>query len=112
MKDKIKYTIMIIFLFLIDRFFKILVVKYLKNTITLIPNFLKLTYVKNIGAAFSLMEGEVVCLIVISLLIFIYLYKELITKNIYIPMSPEVESLNAAVAASIIMYEMSKKDYE
>ena len=38
--------------------------------------------------------------------------KELITKNIYIPMSPEVESLNAAVAASIIMYEMSKKDYE
>ena len=81
MKDKIKYTIMIIFLFLIDRFFKILVVKYLKNTITLIPNFLKLTYVKNIGAAFSLMEGEVVLLIVISLLIFIYLYKELITKN-------------------------------
>lgn len=33
-------------------------------------------------------------------------------KSIYIPMNRKVESLNASVAASIIMYEMSKIDYE
>ena len=33
-------------------------------------------------------------------------------KSIYIPMNKKVESLNASVAASIIMYEMSKIDYE
>lgn len=38
--------------------------------------------------------------------------KEKIKKNIFIPTSEELESLNAAVAASIIMYEMSKVDYE
>lgn len=38
--------------------------------------------------------------------------KKLINENIYIPMSYQTESLNASVAASIIMYEMSKKDYE
>ena len=58
MKDKVKYTLAIISLFLIDRLFKILVVSYLKTTVTLIPNMLSLTYVKNIGAAFSLMEGK------------------------------------------------------
>lgn len=38
--------------------------------------------------------------------------KELVNENIYIPMSNNIESLNASIAASIIMYEMSKKDYE
>ena len=32
--------------------------------------------------------------------------------KIYIPMNKKCESLNAAVASSIIMYEISKKDYE
>ena len=38
--------------------------------------------------------------------------KELADKKIYIPMNKKCESLNASVAASIIMYEVSKKDYE
>ena len=38
--------------------------------------------------------------------------KNLVDQNIYIPMSPNAESLNACIAASIIMYEMSKNDYE
>ena len=38
--------------------------------------------------------------------------KNLVDQNIYIPMSPQAESLNAGIAASIIMYEMSKNDYE
>ena len=38
--------------------------------------------------------------------------KELIDEFIYIPMNHRCESLNASVAASIIMYEISKVDYE
>lgn len=38
--------------------------------------------------------------------------KNLVDQNIYITMSPNAESLNAGIAASIIMYEMSKNDYE
>ena len=38
--------------------------------------------------------------------------KTLVDQNLYIPMSPHAESLNAGIAASIIMYEMSKNDYE
>ena len=38
--------------------------------------------------------------------------KKFVDQNIYIPMSANAESLNAGIAASIIMYEMSKNDYE
>ena len=38
--------------------------------------------------------------------------KELADESIYIPMNKRCESLNASVAASIIMYEVSKRDYE
>ncbi len=38
--------------------------------------------------------------------------QELISDNIYIPINKKCESLNAGVAASIIMYEISKVDYE
>lgn len=81
MKDKVKYTVAIIILFLIDRLFKVLVVNYLKTSVTLIPNILNLTYVKNIGAAFSLMEGKTTLLIILSLIAFFFLYKELITRK-------------------------------
>ena len=65
-------------MFLIDRLFKVLVVNYLKGTVTLIPNLLSLVYVKNIGAAFSLMEGKTTLLAILSLLAFLVIYKELI----------------------------------
>lgn len=38
--------------------------------------------------------------------------RNLADKSIYIPMNKKCESLNASVAASIIMYEVSKRDYE
>ena len=38
--------------------------------------------------------------------------KELADISMYIPMNKKCESLNASVAASIIMYEVSKRDYE
>ena len=80
MKGKLKYTVVIIILFLIDRLFKVLV-NYLKGTVTLIPNFVSLVYVKNIGAAFSLMEGKTTLLAIFSLLAFLVIYKELISKK-------------------------------
>lgn len=38
--------------------------------------------------------------------------KSRVDQNIYIPINKKCESLNASVAASIIMYEISKVDYE
>lgn len=38
--------------------------------------------------------------------------KDKADQSLYIPMNKKCESLNASVAASIIMYEMSKGDYE
>ena len=38
--------------------------------------------------------------------------KELADSALYIPMNKKCESLNASVATSIIMYEVSKRDYE
>ncbi len=37
-------------------------------------------------------------------------YLELSDKNLYIPMSNEVESLNVAIATSILLYELRNKD--
>ena len=38
--------------------------------------------------------------------------KEYADESLYIPMNKKCESLNASVATSIIMYEVSKRDYE
>src|SRR5574344_1122116 len=38
--------------------------------------------------------------------------KDLVDESIYIPINKKCESLNASIAASLIMYEMSKIDYE
>ena len=37
-------------------------------------------------------------------------YLELSYKNLYIPMSNDVESLNVAIATSVLLYELGKKD--
>lgn len=37
-------------------------------------------------------------------------YLELSDKNLYIPMSNDVESLNVAIATSVLLYELGKKD--
>lgn len=52
----------------------------LNNSIKIIDNFFYLTYVRNIGAAWSILSGKVNFLIIFSLIIiiflFIYLYKK------------------------------------
>ena len=55
---------------MIDQISKILVRMYLNlyNDIELIPNFFSLIYVKNDGAAFSILEGKTIFFIIITII--------------------------------------------
>ena len=70
--------IMILFLFL-DQIIKYLVVTnmYMHQSINIIDNFFKITYVTNDGAAFSMLSGNVLLLILIALFAIIYIFKNI-----------------------------------
>ncbi len=67
MKKISLYTILFL---MIDQISKILVRMYLNlyNDIELIPNFFSLIYVKNDGAAFSILEGKTIFFIIITII--------------------------------------------
>lgn len=73
-----KIVIISSLLVIIDQLIKIIVTKniILNSTLILVNNFFSLTYVKNTGAAFSILTDNVLLLIIISLasLVAIYLY--------------------------------------
>lgn len=65
----------------IDQFSKYLVSSkmILKESINIIPHFFSITYVRNTGAGFSILEGKqsfFFVVTIISLVLFIYLYKK------------------------------------
>ena len=64
---------------IIDQISKILISNLVNSPITIIPNFFKINYVKNYGAAWSIFKGKQVFLIIITLIIFalIVLYSKL-----------------------------------
>lgn len=66
---KIIYTIGMFYM-LIDQFIKLLVTKNMNllQEITIIPNFFSLYYLKNTGAAFSILGNQTIILILISLI--------------------------------------------
>lgn len=66
---KFIYTIGMLYM-LVDQFIKLLVTKNmtLQQEITLIPNFFSLYYLKNTGAAFSILGNQTIILILISLI--------------------------------------------
>ena len=70
--------IIILFLF-IDQLIKFLVASnmYVGQSITIISNFFKITYVTNDGAAFSLFSGNVLLLILIAVFVIIYIFKNI-----------------------------------
>ncbi len=76
---KSKYLIISFVLLIIDQISKCLIDKYmtLNKSIVIIPNFFKLTYTNNHGAAFSILEGKQLLIIIVSIIIFIYLLCEL-----------------------------------
>ena len=76
------YMILIIILFLfIDQLIKLLVVSnmYVRQSITIISDFFKITYVTNDGAAFNLFSGNIIFLIIIAILVVFYIIKNIKT---------------------------------
>ena len=75
----LKIILTIIGIFLLDRFSKILVVKNLTlgESVRVIDNFFNITYVNNHGAAFGIMDGKIIFIILVSILIFGYLIYEI-----------------------------------
>lgn len=71
-----------LFIIILDQIVKMIISsKMLVNSsITIIKNFFNITYVKNIGAAFSILSGSRILLIMIAL-IAIYIIYKLLIKN-------------------------------
>lgn len=82
---KKKISIISIILFSLDQIIKTLAFNYLTH-ISIISGFLSLTYAKNEGVAFSMLSGNRIFIILLSIvLIFIliyFLYKDYLVKNI------------------------------
>lgn len=74
-----KFISLSFIVFIIDRLLKIIVQNFLVDKIYIIKNFFYLVFTKNIGAAFSIMEGMQIVLVLIGLvalgLIFMYVRK-------------------------------------
>ena len=74
MNKKYIYTIAMLFM-LLDQFIKLIVIKNmpLHQEITIIPNFFSLYYLKNTGAAFSILGNKTLFLIIIGIVCLIAL---------------------------------------
>ena len=72
--------IIILFLF-IDQLIKFFVASnmYVGQSITIISNFFKITYVTNDGAAFNLFSGNILFLVIIAILVIFYIIKNIKT---------------------------------
>ena len=77
-------------LLLIDQFIKYMITNHMKlyDSITIIPKFFKIFYIRNTGAAFSILENQRILLMMISVIMIIlidrFLKKEKNLKSIYI----------------------------
>ncbi len=82
MKNEKKVDIIAVYLFLLDQIIKIIIQKKmnLSEQIKIIPNFISLFYVKNTGAAFSILKDNTILLIIISV-IFLCIIKYMIKKE-------------------------------
>ena len=80
---KTKYILGIIIIFLIDQISKTIVMNNinLNKSVNIINNFFKLTYTHNKGAAFSLFEGKIVFISIVSFLVLSYLIYELLRNK-------------------------------
>ncbi len=80
---KYKYIFITIAIFLLDLITKLLVTNNMKlyGSKKVIKNFLYITYTKNKGAAFSLLENHRFIIILVSIAILAYLVKEILKKD-------------------------------
>ena len=76
---KIKYIVFMVCIFLLDQISKFIIMKSLElnETIKVIGNFFRITYVHNYGAAFGILDGKTIIIVSVSLVILLYLIYEL-----------------------------------
>ena len=83
MEKKKKVFLIAAITLVIDQILK-LVVKcniLMSSTVTIIPHFFSLTYVENEGAAWSILEGKSVFLVIISFLFLLFIFRCLKTDK-------------------------------
>ena len=82
--NKKKLYIISFLLFVIDIISKLFVANYLdyNNSETIIKNFFYINYVRNKGGAFSIMEGNVIFIIIVTIIVFFFIYKYLKNKKL------------------------------
>lgn len=75
--------ILVICLF-IDQLIKNIIINFLSigESINIINNFFSITYVRNSGAAFSILESNTILLIIISILVLIFIFKYISKDNL------------------------------
>lgn len=75
--------ILVICLF-IDQLIKNIIINFLSigESINIINNFFSITYVRNSGAAFSILESNTILLIIISVLVLIFIFKYISKDNL------------------------------
>ncbi len=82
---KKKYIFIVLFCLLlvfIDQLSKYLIINILGNGVfVIIKNFLKFMYIKNTGAALGIFSGNLVILIIATLILLVYIIKE-VKKNV------------------------------
>lgn len=83
MRNKLLYVIAII-VFLVDLFSKFLIVDLFKynKSVTIIKSFFYINYVKNRGGAFSMLDGNVLFIIIVTIVIFFFIFKYLMGRNL------------------------------
>lgn len=81
-KKYIKIINYIVMLSFVDQLIKFFVIRNIKGSeIVIIKNFFKLTYLENDGAAFGIMGGSTIILVIVSAILIWYIINEL-KKNI------------------------------
>ena len=89
MKNKKRiYQIMSV-VFILDQLIKLLIVRGMEyyQKITIIPRFFSIFYVRNTGAAFSILEDSTLFLILISVLFLVFLHEYMKKEMNYTPLS-------------------------
>ncbi|MBP3461753.1 MAG: signal peptidase II [Bacilli bacterium] len=81
-----KITIVSIITILIDQIIKYLIITNLKFTdsINVIKNFFRITYLQNTGAAWSILSGNIILLILITLIALVFIFMILKKKKEYL----------------------------
>ncbi|MBR3362507.1 MAG: signal peptidase II [Bacilli bacterium] len=79
-----KSILILVFCLFIDQLIKNIIINLLSvgESINVIKNFFNITYVRNSGAAFSILESNTILLIIISIFALIFIFKHISKDNL------------------------------